>query len=148
MAAVEGDSIGINLGTTYSRVGVWRTDDVEIIPNSHGNRATPSCVAFSETGCLIGDAAEKRAAMNATNTVFDAKRLIGRRFTDPVVISDHKRRAFDVVEGPGGKPTIEVAFKGEKKQFLPEELSSMVVGRMKKIAKVHLGKAVSELVSE
>ncbi|CAN0395312.1 unnamed protein product [Ectocarpus fasciculatus] len=143
MAAVEGESIGIDLGTTYSCVGVWQNDRVEIIANDQGNRTTPSYVAFTETERLIGDAAKNQVAMNATNTVFDAKRLIGRRYTDPAVASDKKHWPFDVVEGPGGKPTIEVSFKGEKKQFAPEEISSMVLVKMKEIAEAYLGKEVS-----
>ncbi|CAN0113585.1 unnamed protein product, partial [Pylaiella littoralis] len=130
VAAVEGESIGIDLGTTYSCVGVWQNDRVEIIANDQGNRTTPSYVAFTETERLIGDAAKNQVAMNATNTVFDAKRLIGRRFTDPGVTADKKRWPFEVVAGPGRKPTIEVTFKGERKQFAPEEISSMVLVKM------------------
>ncbi|CAN0394498.1 unnamed protein product [Ascophyllum nodosum] len=146
MAAVDGESVGIDLGTTYSCVGVWQNDRVEIIANDQGNRTTPSYVAFTETERLIGDAAKNQVAMNATNTVFDAKRLIGRRFSDPAVTSDRKHWPFNVIEGPGAKPTIEVIFKGEKKQFAPEEISSMVLVKMKEIAEAYLGKEVKNAV--
>lgn len=145
MSGPEGESVGIDLGTTYSCVGVWQNDRVEIIANDQGNRTTPSYVAFTETERLIGDAAKNQVAMNSTNTVFDAKRLIGRRYTDPAVTSDRKHWPFAVVEGTGGKPTIEVTFKGEKKQFAPEEISSMVLTKMKEIAEAYLGKEVSVL---
>lgn len=144
MAAVEGESVGIDLGTTYSCVGVWQNDRVEIIANDQGNRTTPSYVAFTDTERLIGDAAKNQVAMNSTNTVFDAKRLIGRRFTDPAVVADKKHWPFAVIEGAGGKPTIEVTFKGEKKQFAPEEISSMVLTKMKEIAEAYLGKEVGD----
>lgn len=134
--------MGIDLGTTYSCVGVWQNDRVEIIANDQGNRTTPSYVAFTETERLIGDAAKNQVAMNATNTVFDAKRLIGRRYSDPAVTADRKHWPFEVMEGAGGKPTIEVMFKGEVKQFSPEEVSSMVLMKMKEIAEAYLGKEV------
>jgi heat shock protein 1/8 len=146
MSAVEGASVGIDLGTTYSCVGVWQNDRVEIIANDQGNRTTPSYVAFNETERLIGDAAKNQVAMNAANTVFDAKRLIGRRFTDAVVQSDMKHWPFTVVQGPGGKPIIQVTFKGETKQFAPEEISSMVLLKMKEIAEAYLGREVKNAV--
>jgi len=146
MAAVSGESVGIDLGTTYSCVGVWQNDRVEIIANDQGNRTTPSYVAFNETERLIGDAAKSQAAMNATNTVFDAKRLIGRAFTDPGVQSDMKHWPFKVVSGTGGTPIIEVEYKGETKQFKAEEISSMVLIKMKEIAEAYLGKEVKNAV--
>ena len=112
-AHVQGESVGIDLGTTYSCVGVWQNDRVEIIANDQGNRTTPSYVAFTETERLIGDAAKSQAAMNAENTVFDAKRLIGRKFSDPAVQEDMKHFPFKVVSGPGGTPLIQVDYKGE-----------------------------------
>ena len=134
------------MGTTYSCVGVWQNDRVEIIANDQGNRTTPSYVAFTETERLIGDAAKSQAAMNATNTVFDAKRLIGRKFTDPSVQSDMKHWPFKVKSGPGGSPIIEVEFKGESKEFKAEEISSMVLSKMKEIAEAYLAKEVKNAV--
>ncbi|GMH48635.1 hypothetical protein TL16_g00337, partial [Triparma laevis f. inornata] len=141
-----GESVGIDLGTTYSCVGVWQNDRVEIIANDQGNRTTPSYVAFNETERLIGDAAKNQVAMNATNTVFDAKRLIGRKFTDPSVQADMKHWPFKVVSGVGGTPIIEVEYKGETKQFKAEEVSSMVLIKMKEIAEAYLGKEVKNAV--
>jgi len=146
MAAVAGESVGIDLGTTYSCVGVWQNDRVEIIANDQGNRTTPSYVAFTDSERLIGDAAKSQAAMNATNTVFDAKRLIGRTFTDPGVQSDMKHWPFTVVSGVGGTPMIEVEYKGETKKFKAEEISSMVLVKMKEIAEAYLGKEVKNAV--
>jgi heat shock protein 1/8 len=143
---VTGESVGIDLGTTYSCVGVWQNDRVEIIANDQGNRTTPSYVAFTETERLIGDAAKSQAAMNAHNTVFDAKRLIGRKFTDAGVQGDMKHWPFKVVSGPGGTPIIEVDYKGESKQFKAEEISSMVLQKMKEIAEAYLGKEVKNAV--
>ncbi|KAK8574076.1 hypothetical protein V6N13_097070 [Hibiscus sabdariffa] len=121
----EGPAIGIDLGTTYSCVGVWQHDRVEIIANDQGNRTTPSYVAFTDSERLIGDAAKNQVAMNPLNTVFDAKRLIGRRFGDSAVQSDMKLWPFKVIPGPGDKPMIVVSYKGEEKQFAAEEISSM-----------------------
>merc|ERR1712160_73327 len=118
----------------------------EIIANDQGNRTTPSYVAFTETERLIGDAAKSQAAMNSQNTVFDAKRLIGRKFTDPGVQSDMKHWPFKVVSGTGGIPIIEVEYKGETKQFKAEEISSMVLTKMKEIAEAYLGKEVKNAV--
>lgn len=146
MASTEGKAIGIDLGTTYSCVGVWQHDRVEIIPNDQGNRTTPSYVAFTDTERLIGDAAKNQVAMNPQNTVFDAKRLIGRRFSDASVQSDMKLWPFKVLSGPGDKPMIEVSYKGEKKQFSPEEISSMVLTKMKEIAEAFLGQTVKNAV--
>ena len=140
------ESIGIDLGTTYSCVGIWQNDRVEIIANDQGNRTTPSYVAFNSKERLIGDAAKNQAASNTENTVFDAKRLIGREFTDETVQSDLKYMPFSVISGKGGKPTIVVDYDGEKKHFLPEEISSMVVGKMKKIAEAFIGKPVDNAV--
>uniref|UniRef100_A0A0E0A0A6 Uncharacterized protein n=1 Tax=Oryza glumipatula TaxID=40148 RepID=A0A0E0A0A6_9ORYZ len=146
MAKGEGPAIGIDLGTTYSCVGVWQHDRVEIIANDQGNRTTPSYVAFTDTERLIGDAAKNQVAMNPTNTVFDAKRLIGRRFSDPSVQSDMKLWPFKVVPGPGDKPMIVVQYKGEEKQFAAEEISSMVLIKMREIAEAYLGSSIKNAV--
>lgn len=119
---ITGASIGIDLGTTYLCVGIWQNDRTEIISNAEGNRKTPSYVGLTETGRLVGDGAKNQMEMNPTNTVFDANRLMGRRFNDPTVVADMKYWPFKVVEGPGNKPVIEVTFRGELKQFAPEEI--------------------------
>jgi len=139
-------AIGIDLGTTYSCVGVFQHGKVEIIANDMGNRTTPSYVAFTDTERLIGDAAKNQVAMNPTNTVFDAKRLIGRKFGDSVVQSDMKHWSFKVVKGEAEKPKIEVEYKGETKTFAAEEISSMVLTKMKETAEAYLGKKVSDAV--
>jgi len=143
---VEGAAVGIDLGTTYSCVGVWQNDRVEIIANDQGNRTTPSYVAFTETERMIGDAAKNQAAMNPVNTVFDAKRLIGRRFSDQAVQSDMKHWPFKVVKVEGDKPHIQVTYKGETKTFAPEEISSMVLVKMREIAESYLGESVPNAV--
>ncbi|KAJ6393016.1 hypothetical protein OIU77_022484 [Salix suchowensis] len=142
----EGKAIGIDLGTTYSCVGVWQNDRVEIIANDQGNRTTPSYVAFTDTERLIGDAAKNQVAMNPQNTVFDAKRLIGRRYSEPSVQSDMKHWPFKVIPGPGDKPMIAVKYKGEEKQFAAEEISSMVLTKMREIAEAFLGHSVKNAV--
>ena len=139
-------AIGIDLGTTYSCVGVWQSDRVEIIANDQGNRTTPSYVAFTDGERLIGDAAKNQTAMNPVNTVFDAKRLIGRKFSDSKVQQDIKDWSFKVVSGEADKPTIEVDFKGEKKRFEPEEISSMVLLKMKEVAEMYMGTTVNDAV--
>ncbi|CAH9110288.1 unnamed protein product [Cuscuta epithymum] len=148
----EGPAIGIDLGTTYSCVGVWQPqhDRVEIITNDLGNRTTPSWVAFTETERLIGEAAQNQAAKNPSNTIFDVKRLIGRKFGDEIVQSDMKHWPFKVIAGPdndcGEKPIIAVTHKGEEKQFAAEEISSMILYKMKSIAEAYLGKQVKKAV--
>ncbi|KAG2789311.1 Heat shock protein [Phytophthora cactorum] len=144
--ATSGYSVGIDLGTTYSCVGVWQNDRVEIIANDQGNRTTPSYVAFTDSERLIGDAAKNQVAMNAANTVFDAKRLIGRKFSDPVVQDDIKHWPFKLTSGPGDKPQITVQFKGESKTFQPEEISSMVLIKMREVAEAFIGKEVKNAV--
>ena len=139
-------AIGIDLGTTYSCVGVWQNDRVEIIANDQGNRTTPSYVAFTDSERLIGDAAKNQTAMNPKNTVFDAKRLIGRKFSDSKVQEDVKSWPFKVVSGTADKPSIEVDFKGETKRFEPEEISSMVLTKMKEIADMYIGTDVKDVV--
>ncbi|EDO16945.1 hypothetical protein Kpol_1041p2 [Vanderwaltozyma polyspora DSM 70294] len=138
-------AVGIDLGTTYSCVAHFANDRVEIIANDQGNRTTPSYVAFTDTERLIGDAAKNQAAMNPTNTVFDAKRLIGRNFTDAEVQGDMKHFPFKVVSVEG-KPQIQVEYKGETKTFTPEQISSMVLGKMKETAEAYLGGTVNDAV--
>lgn len=139
-------AIGIDLGTTYSCVGVWQNDRVEIIANDQGNRTTPSYVAFTDSERLIGDAAKNQTAMNPKNTVFDAKRLIGRKFSDSKVQEDIKGWSFKVVPGVADKPSVEVDFKGETKRFEPEEISSMVLTKMKEIAETYIGTDIKDAV--
>jgi len=139
-------AIGIDLGTTYSCVGVWMNDKVEIIINDQGNNTTPSYVAFTEDERLIGDSAKNQAARNPVNTVFDAKRLIGRKFSDATVQADMKLWPFKVESGPDEKPTIVVQYKGESKKFQAEQISSMVLTKMKEIAEEFIGKPVKSAV--
>merc|ERR1719316_419264 len=139
-------AVGIDLGTTYSCVGIWQNDRVEIIANDQGNRTTPSYVAFTDTERLIGDAAKNQCAMNPNNTIFDAKRLIGRKYTDPVVQSDMKHWPFKVISGDGDIPKIQVTFKGEEKTFAAEEVSSMVLTKMKETAEAFTGKDIKDVV--
>jgi heat shock protein 1/8 len=138
-------AIGIDLGTTYSCVGVWNNNNVEIIANDQGNRTSPSYVSFG-TERLVGDAAKSQAASNPINTVFDAKRLIGRKFDDAVVQADMKHWPFKVKSGKGGRPVIEVDHEGETKEFLPEEISAMVLQKMKTTAEAYLGREVKDAV--
>lgn len=146
MSNTKGKCIGIDLGTTYSCVGVWNNGNVEIIANDQGNRTTPSYVAFTDNDRLIGDAAKNQASQNPKNTVFDAKRLIGRNFNDVSVQSDIKHFTYDVVPDSNGKPVINVEYKSEKKTFQPEEISSMVLVKMKEIAESYLGSKVTDAV--
>jgi len=139
-------AIGIDLGTTYSCVGVWQNERVEIIANDQGNRTTPSYVAFTDTERLIGDAAKNQVAMNPTNTVFDAKPLIGRKFGDASVQSDMKHWPFKVIAKEGDKPYIQVQYRGETKDFAPEEISSMVLIKMLETAEAYLGHKVTDVV--
>ena len=138
-------AIGIDLGTTYSCVGIFEHGKVEILANDQGNRTTPSYVAFTDTERLIGDAAKNQVAMNPSNTIFDAKRLIGRNFEDPTIQKDMKHWPFKVISD-SGKPKLQVEYKYENKNFTPEEISSMVLTKMKETAEAHLGQQVRDAV--
>ncbi|KAM3244339.1 hypothetical protein ACQJBY_055964 [Aegilops geniculata] len=144
----DGPAIGIDLGTTYSCVAVWRPvhQRVEVIANDQGNLTTPSCAAFTDTWRLISDAAMNQAAMNPVNTVFDAKRLIGRRFSEDSVQGDMKLWPFKVISGTSDRPMIAVKYRGEERQFTAEEISSMVLVKMRETAEAYLGTTVKDAV--
>ena len=139
-------AIGIDLGTTTSAVSVWRNGRGEIIPNAQGNRITPSYVAFNDMERLIGDAAKNQSSMNPKNTVYDAKRLIGRQYSDPTVVDDKKFWSFEVVNDGNNKPKIKVEYKNEEKLYYPEEISAMVLSYMKEQAENYLGETVKDAV--
>ena len=122
-------TIGIDLGTTYSCVGVYQNSRVEIIANDQGNRTTPSHVAFTDQERIIGDSAKNQANANPENSIYDAKRLIGRDFNDPVVQAEMKLFPFKIINN-NNKPEIQVKYKNEDKQFKPEEISSMILVKM------------------
>ena len=138
-------AIGIDLGTTYSCVGWWKDSRCDIIANDQGNRTTPSYVAFTESERLIGDGAKNQCSMNPENTVFDAKRLIGRKYDDISLQADIKQFPFKV-SNDSNKPIIEVKYKGEDKKYKPEEISSMVLVKMKEIAEAYIGEKVTDAV--
>jgi heat shock protein 1/8 len=138
-------AIGIDLGTTNSCVGIYRDGRVEIIANDQGNRTTPSFVSFTTDERLIGDPAKTLAASNSKNTVYDAKRLIGRNFNESHMMEEMKHFSYDIVN-KNNKPIIEVEYKNERKQFTPEEISSMILYKMKEIAESYLGETVTDAV--
>ncbi|KAK2744278.1 ATPase with role in protein import into the ER [Myotisia sp. PD_48] len=140
-----GNVIGIDLGTTYSCVGVMRNGKVEILTNDQGHRITPSYVAFTDDERLVGDAAKNQYAANPTRTIFDVKRLIGRKFDDKDVQKDMKHFPFQIVN-KDGKPQVKVEVSGKAKNFTPEEVSAMILGKMKKIAEDYLGEPVTHAV--
>ncbi|GKD48016.1 heat shock cognate 70 kDa protein 2-like protein, partial [Tanacetum coccineum] len=142
----EGRAVGIDLGTTYSCIAAWQDDRVEIIANDQGNRTTPSYVAFTDKERLVGDDAKNQASMNAINTVFDAKRLIGRSFNDASVQSDMKHWPFKVIPCSADKPMIVVNHKCEEKQFSAEEISLMVLIKMREIAEEYPGTYIKNAV--
>jgi heat shock 70kDa protein 1/2/6/8 len=139
-------AIGIDLGSTMSCVGVFRHDKIEVIPNDMGNRITPSIVAFTETERLVGDAARNQMTSNVKNTIYDAKRLIGRKFSDPVVQKDIQLWPFVVKGDEHDKPYYEVEYMGEKQKFYPEQISGMVLEKMKTTAETYLGEKVTQAV--
>lgn len=139
-------AVGIDLGTTYSCVGVWKNNSVDIIANDLGERTTPSYVSFSQDERLIGQAAKNAGNRNPTNTVFDAKRLIGRKFNDPIVQADMKLWPFTVKQGTQGRPVIQVNYRGERKEFFAEEISSMILSKMKEVAEAYTGEGVNQAV--
>jgi L1 cell adhesion molecule like protein len=137
--------IGIDLGTTYSCVGVYENNNVTIIQNEVGNRTTPSQVAFTSKDRLIGNAAKNQSIMNPTNTIFDAKRMIGRKFNDETLQNDINYFPFKVIND-NNNPKIEVDYHGEKKIFSPEEISSMILTQLKKNAEDYLGRKVTKAI--
>ena len=142
---VEDLVIGIDLGTTYSCVGIFRNHSVEIIPNELGNRITPSVVAFTDDDILVGEEAKEQAILNPKRTIDDVKRLIGKKFNDKEVEIDKKLLPYDIV-GKDGKPYIQIESKGQKKLYSPEELSALILIKMKTIAENYLGTKVKNAV--
>jgi heat shock protein 5 len=142
---VDGPVIGIDLGTTYSCVGIFKKGKVEIIANDQGNRIMPSWVAFTDTERLVGEPAKNQGAVNPENTIFDVKRLIGRKFNDPNVQRDRKLLPYTILDKDGA-PVIEVIVKGEKKIFTPEQISAIILEKMKEVAETYLGRPVKNAV--
>ena len=138
-------AIGIDLGTTYSCVGWWKDNRCEIIANDQGNRTTPSYVAFNESERLIGESAKNQSNMNPTNTVYDAKRLIGRKFNDTIIQNEIKNLSYNVIDDKD-KPVIQVEYKNELKVFQPEEISSMILTKLKETAESYIGETVKDAV--
>jgi len=143
---IHGKVIGIDLGTTYSAVGVYQNGKVEIIANNQGNRTTPSYVAFTDTERLIGDAAKSQAGANPENTLYDVKRMIGRKYGEPAVLEAMGHVPFKVKSGNGNKCMMDVTYMGAQKSFSPEEISAMILTEMKSIAEAYLGEPVQHAV--
>ncbi|KAL6635837.1 putative heat shock 70 kDa protein [Neocallimastix californiae] len=142
----KGYTIGIDLGTTYSCVGIWENDRPEIIANNNGNRTTPSCIAYTSDGQLIGEEAIEYANIDPENTISNVKRMMGKNFIDEVLQSDIKRWPIKVIEKNNGKPYIQVKYKNEIKDFSPEEISAMILTKMKEIAEDYIGQKVTNAV--
>ena len=136
----------LDLGTTFSCISYWTHGAPVVIANDQGNRTTPSVVAFTDTEILVGEAAANQAAMNPTNTIYEIKRLIGRRFSDTTVQNDIKQWPFKVVCGPDDKPLVEVKFKGETKRYTPEEISAKIIMKMRQTVETYLGKPISKIL--
>ena len=143
---VDGPVIGIDLGTTYSVVGVWQHGHVEIIANEMGNRITPSVVAFTDTERLIGDGAKNQISENPANSIYAVKRLMGRKFSDPVVQQDQALLSYNISAGADGGAVVSVVHKGVGRNYTAEEVSAMILGRMKETAERYLGEAVHHAV--
>ena len=144
----EGPIIGIDLGTTYSCVAVYdnETQSVKVLPNSVGEKTTPSWVAFTQSGRVVGQPAKQQASMNAANTIYDVKRFIGRSLEDPVTREESRRFPYLILDGGDGRPVIEVEWRGIKQRLSPEEISSMVLLEMKRAAEAALNKTIKKAV--
>ena len=145
-SVIEGPIVGCDLGTTYSCIGIFDNERVEIIANSQGNRTTPSYVAFNETQKLVGDAAKQQAAMNPENTIYDIKRLIGRKMSEKAVIDVIKLFPFKVISDKDDNPRIQVTYMNEIRIFSPEEISAMIITEMKETAEAYLGQKIQNIV--
>ena len=143
---VEHPCIGIDLGTTYSVVGIWQNDKVEIIANEMGNRITPSVVAFSGEERLVGDAARNQLDVNYKNTIYAVKRLIGRQFSDETVQKDKRVLSYEIAADSNGRAAVAVEFKGARRVFKPEEVSAMILQKMKEVAETYLNEKVKHAV--
>lgn len=143
---LDGETIGIDLGTTYSCVGVWQNDKVEIIANDQGNRTTPSWVAFNSQEKLVGESAKNQYNSNPTNTIFDIKRLMGSKFNDKHIQEQISRIPYNVMSGANNMPKVHVSYKNEMKEFSPQEISAFILEKMKSIAESYLGKEVKNAV--
>lgn len=143
---VEAPCVGIDLGTTYSVVGIWQKGEVHVVPNEMGNRITPSVVAFTDSERLVGDGAKNQLPQNPENTIYAIKRLIGRKYADPTVQNDKKLLSYEIVPDKTGKPLVQVTVKDQKKQFTPEEISAMVLQKMKEISETYIGEKVKNAV--